>query len=458
MIKKKSKSWIGKKIVILIFWLLLWQIVAFLIDNPILLEGPLGVLKRLIEDLKTKEYYMTILASLIRINGGFLLGMFLAILFSIWAWKMKWLKALLAPLVQFLKSAPIACFIVLILIWTGSDSLSIYISMLVTFPPIYLNLSEGLSELKVQDLEVALVFKMPFVNRLKYIYFPAIKPHFISAVELSIGMAFKSAIAAEIIGTPEVSMGERIYMSKIYLDTAGVLSWMITVIFLAFLCEKIYMYCVNRILEFSVKTSKVMGEANHEVEPIVLCDYTVAYNDEKILNHVNVEFVAGKVYAITGKSGIGKTTLLRGVLGLIKQHDGTIYKSDAIKSVVFQEDRLFTQFSAMENVAATGRCTVPDAKLKSVLAEILPAEALLKPVSEYSGGMKRRVAIARAILSDGDVVLLDEPFNGLDRETKEKVISFIVRYQNNRTVLFTTHNQEDIELMGGEEIVIWKNE
>ena len=105
----------------------------------------------------------------------------------------------------------------------------------------------------------------------------------------------------------------------------------------------------------------------------------------------------------------------------------------------------------MENVFTTGQCQLDENTALSALAEILPEEALLKPVKEYSGGMKRRVEVARAILSQSPVILLDEPFAGLDEGAKTRTISFIKKYRNNRTVLFTTHSVNDIKEIDAEE-------
>ena len=115
--KREKQNFIWRKILIVFGWILLWQIAALLIDNSILLETPIAVLKRLFEDLQTREYYKTVGNTMLYINAGFLLGLIFAILCSIFAWKQKIIEEILAPLVQFLKAAPIACFIVLLLIW-----------------------------------------------------------------------------------------------------------------------------------------------------------------------------------------------------------------------------------------------------------------------------------------------------------------------------------------------------
>lgn len=454
--KEESKNYIWRRLLIILGWLLIWEILARVIDNRILLEGPVGVFKRLCEDLMTVQYHKTVAFSVLRIMSGLLAGLVLAIILGAFSYKYKFAEELFLPVIQILKAAPITCFVVLLLIWAGAGGLAFYVALLVVFPPLYFNLLEGLKQLDEKELEVAKVYRMPFKNRLRFIYLPGIRPYFQSALAVAVGMAFKAGIAAEIIGTPKYSMGERIYMSKIYLDTAGVLSWMITVILVSYLCEKIIVKVAEKC--FSQKTVRFKVGKRKETgrnEDIHIENCTLSYGDKEVLKNVEAHFYKGKVYAVTGRSGIGKTTFLKFLCGLKKADRAKNAEYKAVMGVVFQENRLFGEFSAVENIFATGQCFQEPENVKNLLLELLPKEALSKPVKEYSGGMKRRVEIARALLSEGEIILMDEPFGGLDEETKEQVICFINKYRNNRTVIFTTHSPSDIIKVKAEEYKLW---
>ena len=453
---REKKNFIWRKVLIIVFWLFVWQMLAWIVDSTILLEGPIAVCNRLFEDFRTVEYYLTVGASVLRIAGGFVCGMLIAVLFSVVSAKSKLFEEVFMPVVQFFKSAPITCFVVLLLIWTGSENLAFYIAVLVTFPPIYFNLLEGLKQLDNQLLEMARVYRMPFKNRMRYIYLPGIEPFFISALTLAIGTAFKAGVAAEIIGTPDYSMGERIYMSKIYLDTAGVLSWMITIIVVAYLCEKLFVKVANFYLHKKktvhvARKKQAENEKDYQPKAIVFENCTVTFEKNIILDNFSKRFEVGKIYAITGNSGIGKTTLLKTIMGLIKPSKGECRGSENVKAVVFQENRLFEEYTAVDNVYATGHCYMDCESVQNALEELLPKESLLQPLREFSGGMKRRVELARAMLSCGEMILLDEPFNGLDDETKERAISFINKYKQGRTVILTTHCPADIQNVKAEE-------
>ena len=151
-----------------------------------------------------------------------------------------------------------------------------------------------------------------------------------------------------------------------------------------------------------------------------------------------------------GRSGGGKTTLLHMLLGLRDYQKGIISKPEGRMSAVFQEDRLCPEENAVTNVGMVCSRTVTDKKICDMLAEILPEEELGKKVGEFSGGMKRRVAIVRALLADGEWIVMDEPFTGLDEKTKEKLIKFILKYRKNRTLLVATHQESDVTALGAE--------
>ena len=152
--KNGQKNFIWRRVLIVLFWLLVWQCVSWIIGNKILLEGPIGVIGRLIEDLQTLEYYQTVGASVLRIMGGLVCGVVLAVFIGVLAWKNKIAEEFLLPLMQFLKAAPITCFVVLLLIWAGSENLAFYIALLVAFPPVYFNLLEGLKQMDEKMLGI----------------------------------------------------------------------------------------------------------------------------------------------------------------------------------------------------------------------------------------------------------------------------------------------------------------
>ena len=174
-----------------------------------------------------------------------------------------------------------------------------------------------------------------------------------------------------------------------------------------------------------------------------------SYGDKRVLNNVSCEFEDGKIYCIMGESGVGKTTLIRLIMGLEKPDEGYISSSKQF-AAAFQEDRLLEDRDAVDNVmfVLKNGGSKSREQTEQYLSELLPEDRLHIRVDSLSGGMRRSVAVARAMLSDRNTIILDEPFTGLDDETKKTVINFIKKWQNNRTVIVVTHSYTDSEMLG----------
>lgn len=168
------------------------------------------------------------------------------------------------------------------------------------------------------------------------------------------------------------------------------------------------------------------------------------YGQQVIYEDFSCVFEEGKKYLIAGESGIGKTTLLRMIAGLEACDSGNIeIEGERSFAVVFQEDRLIEDMSAAENVRLVNPACSEE-MIRQTLAGLLPEDQLDKPVSELSGGMRRRTALVRAMLNDGRTVILDEPFAGLDEENRRRALAFIDEKQNGRTVLLCSHEDDDL--------------
>ena len=177
---------------------------------------------------------------------------------------------------------------------------------------------------------------------------------------------------------------------------------------------------------------------------IRLDNISKAYGDTVVLQGFSAVLGHGKTYILTGASGAGKTTLLHILLGLVPPDSGSVTKNVRF-SAVFQENRLLPGRTAVDNLAFAAPKGTKKAVLSALLQEILPAESLNKPIEQLSGGMCRRVAVARAMLSESDCVVMDEPFAGLDGDTVKTVVGFIFRHLRGRTLILSTHQPEALQ-------------
>ena len=170
-----------------------------------------------------------------------------------------------------------------------------------------------------------------------------------------------------------------------------------------------------------------------------------SFDGRKVLRNVNAIFPAGSITCLLGPSGYGKTTLLRIVAGLEKPDTGSVEGVPEEIGFVFQEDRLCEDFSAISNVRLVTGKSMPKEEIIRHLTEIGLGDSLDRPVHEYSGGMKRRVAIVRAVCYPAQLLILDEPFKGLDEKLRLEVIDYIRKYTGGKTVICVTHDPDDAE-------------
>lgn len=176
---------------------------------------------------------------------------------------------------------------------------------------------------------------------------------------------------------------------------------------------------------------------------IVLKNVCKSFEERMVIRNLSHVFPAGRITCITGKSGIGKTTLLRILMGLETPDSGTIIGINDLRiSAVFQEDRLCEALSASANAAIALKKGISRQKSDEILSALGLSQDLFKSVSEMSGGMRRRVSIARALAADYDLLLLDEPFTGLDADSRNLTADCILHYAHDKTVILITHDPE----------------
>ena len=178
-----------RKSAILLLWLFLWQCAGYLIKNPFLFATPLGTARALVESLGKGSFWQTVGMTLLRICGGFSLGLLLGILIAVPCKAIPILEELLSPIISLIKTVPVVCFVVLFLIWWGHSFLSVVISFLMVFSTIFFSTLEGLKAVKRDMIEMADVFRLPFMTRVLTIYRPALKPFLLGSLKTSLGLA-----------------------------------------------------------------------------------------------------------------------------------------------------------------------------------------------------------------------------------------------------------------------------
>lgn len=182
---------------------------------------------------------------------------------------------------------------------------------------------------------------------------------------------------------------------------------------------------------------------------IVISEISKSYGEKIVLDGFSTVIPKNKMTFIMGPSGCGKTTLINILMGLIQKDKGIVSGVPSHKSAVFQEDRLCESFNAVSNVRLVCDNKVKNQEIILNLEKIGLNDHMLKPVIELSGGMRRRVALVRAIMAGSDIIFMDEPFKGLDEKTKEKTMQYVADNIGNKTVLIVTHDIDEANFLGG---------
>lgn len=461
------------------FWLLVWHFLAEEIDSRIFLPAPEDTFRALINLSKRGEFRQTIFNSFSRIVKGFVLAAVCGLILAVVSSFCKIIGMLLAPLMKLIKAVPVASFIILALLWIDSENLSVLISFIMVLPVIYINVLQAFRQVDNNMLEMAKVFRVSACRRLRFIYLPCVLPAFISACKIGLGFCFKSGIAAEVIGLPAKSIGSELYKSKLYLMTDELFAWTIVIILMSVFFEGICIYILNRLSVMAKKVHRVpvnaesgrgavnvtwteneaagecgrnlAGDRDSDTFSVEFNEISKSFGRQNVLRNVNLTVRSGSPKCIMGISGVGKTTLLKILLGLLKPDGGqVIIPEGKCISAVFQEDRLIEDADVYTNIY----CVQGRAFDRKIVDKHLEMTGLAgtgdKLIKELSGGMKRRIAVIRAVSANPDILVLDEAFKGLDDESRDIVIQYIRKCCENKVIILVSHDREEGEKMGAD--------
>lgn len=242
----------GVKIWAVAFWLIVWQLAAMAVKQEILLVSPVSMLERWFELIKTADFWGRVGFTSLRIMKGLFLGALVGSVLGVVAGKVRFVRDLFAPVISVIRAIPVASFIILAIWWMGEGALSTFISFMICLPVFYTNLLAGTAQSDHELLEMAKIFRLGPVRRFRYVFVPQVFPFLKAAFNVSIGLAWKSGTAAELITVPTGSIGELLHQARIFLETADNLAWAFTIILLSLSFEmliRLVLNAVGRILE-----------------------------------------------------------------------------------------------------------------------------------------------------------------------------------------------------------------
>ena len=233
--------------VALLFWGAVWVAVSHRVGNDFLFPSPADVGAELWRLLGEKSFWLITLTSLLRVLWGIAISWVLGTLLAYLTCTSRLLNTLISPALSAIKSTPVASFIILALLWMERQTLPVFITALIVIPIVWANVSEGIRDVDRGLLEVAELYRFSLWRRLTRLYVPSVLPYFMAACKSSLGLAWKAGIAAEILATPDHSIGKELYFSKTYLETPTLFAWTLVVIVLSLLIEKLLVFGLERL-------------------------------------------------------------------------------------------------------------------------------------------------------------------------------------------------------------------
>ena len=225
----------------ILFWILVWHLIARKVNLSFVLPTPSEVFLRLWELLQTFSFYRTITLSFLRVAAGFGAGLIGGFFLAMLSHKIPVLRTLFEPLIAAVRAAPVASFILVVILWLERGIVPAFISFLMVLPIVWQNTLLGLDTIDADLLEMARVFRIGAVKRCWKMEFKLILPDVLAAAKTSLGLAWKAGVAAEVLALPKVSVGMMIYNAKQYLETADLYAWTIAIVIFSVLLEKLFL-------------------------------------------------------------------------------------------------------------------------------------------------------------------------------------------------------------------------
>lgn len=240
---------IGKGLAIAALWIGVWYAIWAIVNEPLLFPAPHAVAKRLFELLGERSFYAITGKSLWNILKGVLIGVFSGCLLSALTALIPLAGDFFRPFMTVVKTTPIASFIILLLLFAGAARTPSLVTILIVLPIVWSNLDEGVRRIDPKLREVATVYHFSTSKRMKLLVFPSVLPYFSSALKSALGLAWKAGVAAEIIAMPRGTIGTQIGNAKLYLESADLFAWTLTVILLSFAIESVLLKLLEHLFE-----------------------------------------------------------------------------------------------------------------------------------------------------------------------------------------------------------------
>lgn len=434
-----------------------WQLLSWQMAQPQLIPSFPDLVRALLRLVYTPGFLVSIGTTCLRACVGLLLSLAAASITAFLLNRSEGIRLLFMPWLSLLRSVPVISFILLALIFLNPEMIPLLIAFLTMYPLLTENLLKGLMNRRDSWKMLARQFHLNAWNCLFQINYPQLKPYLFSGLASAVGFGWRAIIMGEVLSQCVDGIGKRMKEAQVFIDVPELIAWTLVAIVLSWLTDKL----ISRLSDWqpSVRyrhSAVELQAVSLQPNDICLTDVSYSYG----VHHMNIVLKAGKIYALSAPSGQGKTTLLQLLNGTLRPTGGEISCLPGQTANLFQEPTLLPQLTAKENIMLGGAAYCDRAILEQQSLRLLTAFQLEKQAEMYpaalSYGQQQRVALARALMFPAGLLLLDEPFNGLDVELRQLVARFLVEWQQEKqaTVVFSSHHAEEIKAMNAEVITL----
>lgn len=434
-----------------------WQLLSWQMAQPQLIPSFPDLIRALFRLVYSPGFLVSIGTTCLRACVGLLLSLAAASITAFLLNRSEGIRLLFIPWLSLLRSVPVISFILLALIFLNPEMIPLLIAFLTMYPLLTENLLKGLMNRRDSWKMLARQFHLNAWNRLFQINYPQLKPYLFSGLASAVGFGWRAIIMGEVLSQCVDGIGKRMKEAQVFIDVPELIAWTLVAIVLSWLTDKL----ISRLSDWqpSVRyrhSAVELQAVSLKPNDICLTDVSYSYG----VHHMNIILKTGKIYALSAPSGQGKTTLLQLLNGTLRPTGGEITGLPQQTANLFQEPTLLPQLTAKENIMLGGAAYYDRAILEQQSLRLLTAFQLEKQAEMYpaalSYGQQQRVALARALMFPAGLLLLDEPFNGLDVELRQLVARFLVEWQQEKqaTVVFSSHHADEIRAMNAEVITL----
>lgn len=434
-----------------------WQLLSWQMAQPQLIPSFPDLIRALFRLVYSPGFLVSIGTTCLRACVGLLLSLAAASITAFLLNRSEGIRLLFMPWLSLLRSVPVISFILLALIFLNPEMIPLLIAFLTMYPLLTENLLKGLMNRRDSWKILARQFHLNAWNCLFQINYPQLRPYLFSGLASAVGFGWRAIIMGEVLSQCVDGIGKRMKEAQVFIDVPELIAWTLVAIVLSWLTDKL----ISRLSDWQPSIRYRHSAVELQAVPlqpndICLTDVSYFYG----IHHMNIILKAGKIYALSAPSGQGKTTLLQLLNRTLRPISGEISCLPGQTANLFQEPTLLPQLTAKENIMLGGAAYYDRAILEQQSLRLLAAFQLEKQAEMYpaalSYGQQQRVALARALMFPAGLLLLDEPFNGLDVELRQLVARFLVEWQQEKqaTVVFSSHHADEIKAMNAEVITL----